>query len=188
MSDTRTEIIDPRQPWGSGTSIDDYLTKVCLEGTMRDVVTNRELCQNARQYFASSLIFNAVWEMDIEAIKQIAYRIDGTVPIDKDRGGYANILGDAIEDVMSIKDGSQLSVFPDDPPVIAMAKVLVYVASKPAGTNWQKRKERNMASQIILERTGGRKAEPTRPLLETKYVEPDWMYDDTESQRTSNDD
>ena len=68
-----------------------------------------------------------------------------------------------------------LQVVPEDPPVIAMAKVLVYVATQPAGANFAKRKERNLASQMILERTGGRKVQPVKPLLETKYVNPEWM-------------
>ena len=70
-----------------------------------------------------------------------------------------------------------MKVYPDDAPIIAMAKVLVHVASQPVGGNYAKRKERNLAASMVLERTGGRKVEPTRPLLETRYIEPDWMED-----------
>lgn len=157
------------------STIDQYLTMVALDRTMGDVVRSREHADGARSYTINSMIFNAVFEMDVELIKTLSLRIDGTVPEEGKRKGYANILGDAIEDVLSYDQAVQMQVVPEDKPIIAMAKILVYVATQPAGTNMQKRKERNLATSMILERTGGRKVEPTRPQIETKYVEPDWM-------------
>lgn len=159
-------------------SIDSYLTSMCVDRTMGDVVRNRERATDAKDYTVNGIIFNAVFEMDVDLIKTIALRVDGTVPEEGKRAGYANILGDAIEDVMGYEDRMMLQIYPEDPPIIAMAKVLVHVATQPAGNNFAKRKERNLAAQMILERTGGRKVQPTKPLLETKYVEPEWMVED----------
>ena len=171
-NDTKIVIIDRKQ---YDTTLDNYLTNVCLGKTMGDVVRSRDIAQNAKQYTVASLIFNAVFEMDVDLIKTIALRIDGTVPEEDKRDGYANILGDAIEDVLSYEQANQLRVTPDDPPVIAMAKALVFVGTQPCGSNYAKRKERNLAAQMILERTGGRKVQPTRNQIETRYVEPEWM-------------
>lgn len=157
------------------TTLDNYLTNVCLSRTMGDVVRSREIATNAKQYTVASMIFNAVFEQDVDLIRTIALRIDGTVPEESKRAGYANILGDAIEDVLSYEQAVQLQVTPLDPPIIAMAKALVYIGTQPCGSNYAKRKERNLAAQMILERTGGRKVQPTALHVTTEYVEPEWM-------------
>ena len=167
------------------TTLDQYMTRVCLERTMGDVVKNLGTSTNVKQYTVNSIIFNAVFEWDVDLIRTIALRIDGTVPAENDRESYANILGDAIEDVLSYPLNEQLNVNEYDTPVIAMAKALIYVASQPAGSNYAKRKERNLAAQMILERTGGRKVEPTRPQLETVYVEPEWLQLPGDKEETS---
>jgi hypothetical protein len=142
---------------------------------MGRIVKSREIAQNAKQYTVASMIFNAVFEMDIDLIRTIALRIDGTIPAEDKREGYANILGDAIDDVLSLPLSSQLQITPLDRPIIAMAKALVFVATQPCGSNYAKRKERNLAAQMILERTGGRKVEPTRLAIETVYEDPEWL-------------
>ena len=170
MSDT--EIVSIRD---YDNSVDEYLSNVVIDKTMQDVVRGREVANNAKAYTINGMIFNAVFELDVELIKTLTTRVDGTVPEEGKREGCANILGDAIEDVLSYDDREMLKVLPSDAPIIAMAKVLVYVSTQPAGNNMARRRERNLATQIILERTGGRKVQPTKPLLETKYVEPEWM-------------
>ena len=157
------------------TTLDEYLTDICLVRTMGDVVKSREVALNAKQYAVASMIYNAVFEMDIDLIRTIALRIDGTIPEEDKREGFANLIGDALEDVLSYNEAEQMKVLPEDPPIIAMAKALVYVGTQPCGSNYAKRKERNLAAQMILERTGGRKVQPTRILAEKQYVEPDWM-------------
>lgn len=159
----------------SDNTLDEFLTDVCLCRTMGDVVRSREISLNAKQYTVASMIYNAVFEMDVDLIRTIALRIDGTIPEEDKREGFANLIGDAIEDVLSYGKAEQMKVLPEDPPIIAMAKALVYVGTQPCGSNYAKRKERNLAAQMILERTGGRKVQPTRLLTEKKYVEPDWM-------------
>lgn len=172
MSDTKTEIIKYAE---YDTTLDNYLTRVCLDRTMGDVVKSREVATNAKQYTVASMIYNAVFEMDVDLIKTIAVRIDGTVPEEDKRDGFANILGAAIEDVLSYEQAIQLQVTPQDVPIIAMAKALVYIGTQPCGSNYAKRKERNLAAQMILERCGGRKVQPTRLDKRIEYVEPEWM-------------
>lgn len=168
-----TEIVVTRH---YDTSLDNYMTKACLEFTMGDIVMARENPgNNVKAYTVASMIFNAVFEMDVELIRTIGLRIDGTIPEEGKRGGYANILGDAIEDVLSYDHKDLLYFTNSDPVIIAMAKVLVFVANQPVGTNYAKRKERNLAASMVFERTGGRKTQPTKPLVAVTYVEPDWM-------------
>lgn len=156
-------------------TLDQYLTRICLDTTMGDVVHSFEVAENVKQYTVASMIFNAVFELDVDLIRTIALRIDGTVPAENERTGFANILGDAIDDVLSYPRVDQTKIVPTDPPIIAMAKALTYIATQPAGSNYAKRKERNLAAQMILERTGGRKIEPTRLNLETVYTDPEWL-------------
>jgi hypothetical protein len=155
--------------------MDSYLTDVCCTRTMGDVAKTRETASNAKAWVVNSMILNAVFEQDIDLIKTIITRVDGLVPDEGDRGGYANILGDALDDVLSLTEVEALNITPSDPVIIALAKVLVHTAARPTGSNYMQRKQRNLAASMILERTGGRKTGPTRPTLETKYVEPDWM-------------
>lgn len=157
------------------TSLDGFMTDMCLYRTMGDVVRGRESAANAKTYTVSQMIFNAVFEMDVDLIRTIALRIDGTVPEEDKRDGFANLIGDAVEDVLSYTRADQMQVVPDDKPIIAMAKALVFIATQPCGSNYAKRKERNLAAQMILERCGGRKVQPTKLDHQIEYVEPEWM-------------
>ena len=167
-----TEIVPIRQ---YDTTLDNYMADVCLYRTMGDVVRAREIAVNVKQLTVNSMIFNAVFEQDVDLIRTIALRIDGTVPEEDKRNGYANIFGDALEDVLDRDVDDQMNIVPSDPPVIAMAKALVYIGTRPCGSNYAKRKERNLAAQMILERCGGRKVQPTRIETAIEYVEPEWM-------------
>lgn len=178
---TSTEIVSVRD---YDTTLDGYMADVCLFRTMGDVVHSREVATNAKQYTVNSMIFNAVFEMDVDLIRTIALRIDGTVPEEDKRSGYANIIGEALEDVLSYERADQMRIVPSDPPVIAMAKALVYIGTQPCGSNYAKRKERNLAAQMILERCGGRKVQPTRQDLTIEYVEPEWMQLESSEEKT----
>ena len=167
------EIVISRKEYD--TSLDKLLTDTALSKTMGQVALGRERSHNARGFLVDCMFFNAVIEKDVDLIKTLATRIDGTVPEEDKRDGFANILGDALEDVLSYEQPQLLSVSSEDSPIIAMAKVLVYVAACPVGNNVQARKSRNLAAQMILERTGGRKTAPTKNQLETVYVQPLWM-------------
>ena len=146
-----------------------------LQKTIGEILKLHESATNAKALFVSHLIFDAVFNYDIQALKQIVARVDGAVPDSQKRRHYANIFGDALEDVLAYTDKAHLKIQPDDLVIIAMAKVCVWVSMSDPGNNAQKRKDKNDAIQMILERTGGRKSEPTKELMTTNYVEPEWM-------------
>lgn len=167
------EII--KRPGKRNFTLDGYLADVCILKTMGDVVRSRDIATNAKQYAVLSMIYNAVFEADVDLIRTIIQRVDGTVPDEDKRNGYANIMGAALEDVLSYDHAAMLNVVPEDPPIIAMAKALVFIGTQPCGSNYAKRKERNLAAQMILDRCGGRKVQPTRLEAQIEYVEPEWM-------------
>lgn len=174
MSDTLTGITKRREELKKG-QLDDYLLRVCLERTVGEMMRMREESENARAYFAASLIYNAVFEKDIQAINQIVWRIDGTAPRTAERKDYANIFGDALDDVLDYDRGDQMKVYPDDLCIVAMAKVVIYIALQPVGFNVAKRKDQQTAIDMVLTRTQGRKTEPTKLLDQAEYVAPEWM-------------
>lgn len=156
-------------------TLDEYLSMLCLERTIGEVVMLRERATNAKQYWAASLIVDAVFEYDIGLIEQIATRIDGTVPQDKDRDKFANIVGDALDDIMEYESKELLTLWPEDKTIIALAKAIYFISIDHPGTNVNKRKEKHKAVDLVLNRLGGRKTEPVRELVLPNYVEPEWM-------------
>lgn len=156
-------------------SLDEYLTTICLEKTLGDVVKTYESASNARAYWTNALFIDAVFNKNISAIDLIATRVDGLIPAEGERYRYANLLGEAISDVMSYKSAKEImTLYPEDPCIIALAKAIYAISVQDAGNNYGKKKDKQKATEMILERTGGRKTEPTKNLLETKYVEPEW--------------
>lgn len=156
-------------------TIDQYLTMMCLERTIGQVAYLRETATNAKQYWAASLIFDAVFEKDIGLINQIATRVDGTVPNEKDRDKFANLVGEAIDDVMEYTNKEQCIIKEDDLCIIAIAKAIWFISTDHPGKNQSKKKEKQQAVDMILSRTGGRKVEPVKELTTTRFVQPDWM-------------
>lgn len=135
----------------------------------------REQALSARQYFAARLICNGVFEQDIDIIAEIVKRIDGTVPDKEDRKLFANLLGDAIEDVLDRQTADQMAIDPDDPTIIAIAKVVVWLSLRSVGANVQQKKDRQKAVNMVLNRTGGKRSAPVKEAVKLDYVEPDWM-------------
>ena len=156
-------------------TIDEHLQQTILMKTIGEVLSLHEKATNAKALFVAHLIFDSVFNYDIQSLKQIISRVDGGVPDAQKRRHYANIFGDAIEDVLSYTNKEDLKIQPDDICIIAMAKVVVWVSMSDPGKNLQKKKDKQDAIQIILERTGGRKSEPTKQLATTNYVNPEWM-------------
>lgn len=152
---------------------------------MGEIVQLREKATNARTFFACSMIFNAVFDLDIGCINQIAIRIDGTIPLEGERDSCANLIGDAIEDVMSYENMSDMNVNASDIAVIALAKAMIYIAIQPIGKNISLKKDREKALDIVLNRIGGRKSEPTKEDHVLTYVEPDWMKGLPDEHRSS---
>lgn len=156
-------------------SIDDYMTEICLSKTIGEVVKNYESATSAKVYWVSSLFIDAIFNKNIDAINQITQRVDGIVPAEEERDKFANLLGDAIEDVMNYTYVEQIKITPDDPCIIALAKAVYVISLEDTKNNYGKKKDKQLATDIILSRTGGRKTAPTKHLLETKYVEPEWV-------------
>lgn len=155
--------------------IDQYTTNVCLTRTMQDVVRARDTATNARQYFVANLVFQAVFEKDMGLLDIIATRIDGTVPVSGERESFANLVGDAIDDVLDMQRAEQTVITPEDPVIIAIAKVIYHIAVEPSNNNPIKKKERQKAVEMVYARTAGRRNEPVRLAIEEKFVEPEWL-------------
>lgn len=161
----------PRNDFG----LDEYTSGVCLTMTVGQALLARERASNARQYFVANLVFDAIFEKDMSLIEILATRIDGTVPTSKTRDSFANIMGDAIDDVLDMDEPERIKVFPDDPVIIALAKVVFHIATDPTRGNPVKKKEKQKAVEMVYARTAGRRTEPVRPKLEERFVEPEWL-------------
>lgn len=156
-------------------TLDQYITMLCLERQFIEVLALRENCTNARQYFVAHLLTDAVLELDIDLLMTIANRVDGTVPTEEDRSLFANIVGDALDDVLEMENKNQTVIQPDDTMVIAIAKAIFHISTMPAGRNVSKRKDRNKAVETLLSRCGGRKTKPTSNELVIEYTQPEWL-------------
>lgn len=161
--------------YGRENGLDEYVSTACLTRTLGETMLARENAANARTFFVADLIFKGIFEKDIEIIDTIAKRIDGTVPTSKERESFANLMGDAIEDVLDMTSGEQTTIQKDDPVIIALAKMVFHIATCDSHGNAATKKERKKAIEMVFERTSGRRTEPVRPVLEEKFVEPDWM-------------
>lgn len=170
----KVSAIMPRNSDG----IDDYTAASCLEKTVGDIIKARETATNARQYFVASLVFDAIFEQDMALIEILANRIDGTVPTSDNRESFANLMGDAIDDVLDMGNADQVKVYPSDRAIIALAKVVFHLATSPTRGNPVKKREKQKAVEMVYARTAGRRVEPVRPQLETRYVKPQWMEED----------
>lgn len=158
-----------------GAKMDDYFTNACLMGNVKKVVELRNQAANVRMFLVCDMIVNALYDMDIGLIETIVRRVDGAVPEKDKRDSFANLFGDALDDVMDMPVDQRLTVLEDDNVLIALAKVTVAVACQPTGKNPNARKDRQKAADIILQRTGGRVVEPTRIEAQTQFEQPEWM-------------
>lgn len=172
---TISRVEKRRSNWDKPGSLDDYLTGLCLTSTVGDIVRMRENSANMRALFCANLIFNAIFDNDIGAINQIVNRIDGAIPDKKNRDNYANLMGQAIEDVLDYPKAEQVCIYPDDWTIIGLAKRVIQTSCQEVGKNPIAKKERNQAAEMVLNRTGGRRSEPVREQHLIEYVQPDWM-------------
>lgn len=155
--------------------LDEYTATVCLTRSLGEVLRMRETATNARTFFIANLVFSAIFEKDMALIEILATRIDGTVPTSRERDSFANLMGDAIDDVLDMERSEQMEVLPDDPVIIALAKIVFYIATSPTKGNPTLKREKQKAVEMVYARTAGRRTEPVRPLIETKYVRPKWF-------------
>ena len=102
-------------------------------------------------------------------------RIDGATPSKTERKRFANLFGEALEDVFNHEDIDQMRIFPGDLCITALAKAAIVIAMLPAGNNVNRQKQKVTAYDLVLTRIGGRRTEPVKQLEATKFVDPDWM-------------
>ena len=171
MSAERTEITARKEyTW---QSLDDYITDVVLNSTVGTLLRTRVTAPDARTAFVANTICAAIFDLDIGLISEIVKRIDGLAPSKGDMDTFSNIFSDALDDVLSYTDREQTVIYPDDPPIIALAKATMAVSMSDPGRNMQARKDRQKAVQMVLDRVEGRMSEPARPQEETVYSVPE---------------
>ena len=129
----------------------------------------------ARTAFVASTICQAIFDLDIGLISEIVKRIDGLAPSKGDMDTFSNIFSDALNDVLEYTDGRQLTIYPTDTPIIALAKAAVAISVSDPGKNMQARKDRQKAVSMILDRIEGRRSEPAKPVELPEYEVPGWI-------------
>jgi len=144
--------------------------------------------QNAAMYLVCRLFTDAVFNEDIRAITLIIDRIDGSTPKDVDMAVYRTEFSDCLNEIMAMTEGQQLMVRPSDTVMMALCKALYSISvqdiywddrkQKPIkNPSDSRKKERDAALRIVLERTGGRKTK-TAKLDQEEVVEvAGWIED-----------
>lgn len=140
---------------------------IISEGNKPNIGFPRSGSSNAIRFLVSRLYTDAVFNGDIRAIQLIINRIDGGLPKDIEIDDYQTLFGDCLNMVMSLDDGSQLKVMPDDTVMMAMCKSLYDIATRDIYWDGDKmrsrrptdaeKRDRDTAMRIVLERSGGRK-------------------------------
>lgn len=129
---------------------------------------------NAAIYLVCRLFTDAVFNQDIRAIMLIIDRIDGAVPRDIEMASYRTEFSDCLNEIMFMTNGDDLKVYPDDTVMMALCKALYSISVQDIYWDEEKRKpikhpsearkkERDAALRMVLERTGGRKTKVEKP-------------------------
>lgn len=168
-----TEIVKSKTNKELISGLDDMLTAYLLRKTVADICMERETTKNARTFVTCDLLLNAIGERDVGLINLIVKRVDGGVPKSDERKSFANLVGDAIDDVLDGPADERNNIdLQNDSGIIALAKAIVLASIEPVGKNVSKRKDRQMAAEILLNRTGGMKTEPVKETSNKIYVDP----------------
>lgn len=145
----------------------------------------------AAEFLVSRLFTDAVFSQDIRSIQLIINRIDGGLPKDVDVENYRTLFGDTLNEVMSMTKAEQVKVKPDDTVMMALCKSLYSIAvediywdderGRKVRPSDSKKKERDLAMRIVLERTGGRKTLSTVEVEHEEIELADWIAELPES-------
>lgn len=140
---------------------------------------------NAAMYLVARLFTDAVFNQDIRAIQLIINRIDGGLPKDTEIDDYQTQFGDCLNAVMNCTNGTQLKVMPSDTVMMALCKSLYdlaiqdiyydYSKDRPCKPSPDKKKERDAAMRIVLDRTGGRKTLSSMQKEKEEVEIADWI-------------
>jgi hypothetical protein len=142
---------------------------------------------DAKNYLASQMYTDAVFNSDIRVIQTIIQRVDGGLPKDTEVGAYQTLFGDCIQQVLEMDNHTQLKVLPSDTVMMALSKSLYDIASTDIyhemrsdknGNHWAKKvnpsterkQARDSALRLVLERSGGRKTATVARVQETARV------------------
>ena len=172
----------------------------CEFGTPRIGAAN--YIQNAKQYLASQMFTDAVFNQDIRVIQQLINRIDGGLPKDVDIDNYQTLFGDCMNEVLNMVSSDQTKVLPEDTVMMALCKSLYDLASADIYyekhiTQEGKRKAlkkkpspeakqtRETALRMILERAGGRRTMSEIRKETSKVDVADWIGELPEKQENS---
>ena len=180
----------------NGATVDESIARLASE-YMGDVVSiaegNRWMIgmvkndQNAADFLVSRLFTDAVFSQDIRAIQLIINRIDGGLPKDTEIAKYQTEFGDCLNKIMGMTSNEQLSIEPDDTVMMALCKSLYQIATEDIYWDYEKlrskrpsdskKKERDAALRMVLERTGGRKTLAAVPENREEVEIAGWIED-----------
>lgn len=146
---------------------------------------SREGSQSAAMYLVCRLFTDAIFSEDIRAIQLIINRVDGGLPKDVEVGDYQTRFSDCLNQIMSMTDGRQLQVTPDDTVMMALCKALYALATQDIywdeergrmrRPSTDRKQERDAALRMVLERTGGRKTLVATSEVREEVEDADWI-------------
>ena len=147
--------------------------------------------RNAAQHLVAQMFTDAVFNQDIRTIATIINRIDGGLPKDTEVDDYQTLFGDAMTQVLESDKASQLKVTPDDTVMLALCKSLYDLASQDiywdpvenrrCKPSTDRKKDRDAALRMVLERAGGRKTTTQVQDRETSYELAGWISEAKET-------
>lgn len=156
-------------------TMDEILTNSLLSKTIGEICYCMEHAADIKTYVACRTIINAVSDLDIGLINIIIRRVDGGIPKADEIEDYANYFGQALEDVLEMPPSERFIMDLDkDYGIVALAKAVVMAAIQPAGHNISKRKDRQLAADMLFSRTGGLKNEPQKIQTNIEIRDADW--------------
>lgn len=146
---------------------------------------SRKGSPNAATYLVCRLFTDAIFSEDIRAIQLIINRVDGGLPKDVEVDDYQTQFSDCLNEIMSVSDGSQLKVLPDDTVMMALCKALYALATQDIywdpkrgqmrRPSTDRKQERDAAMRMVLERTGGRKTLVAKHEVKDEIEDADWI-------------
>ena len=157
------------------------------EGNHRPYVSWPEgTSENAAMFLVSRLFTDAVFNQDIRSIKMIVQRIDGGLPKDTDVEDVQTMFGDCLLEILKMRNPERLKVSPKDTVLMALAKSLFDIAVEDIYYDYKKNRpilkpstdrknERDMALQMVIERTGGRRTMTAKAMQQEEIEEADWI-------------
>jgi len=145
-------------------------------------VSAAESGPKAGEFLIARVICDAIFNADIRMIRQLIQRLDGTNPRDIDIDKYSRHFADYMCEVLEYTSTDQLQFKSDDLAILALAKRVYAIAVQDVSNkSVEEKNKRDIAMTIILERVGGKKSAPEKPVDEIEYKAPEWLETPKES-------